>query len=339
MNLRALPKLELLQVIRAIAALAVVFYHSGYQPDYGAYGVEVFFVLSGVVMAMLMQTEASPLLFSARRIIRIVPLYWTMTTIAAFLIWLMPGDRVSARSGNIVEYLQSLFFIPYFNSGRGLIVPMLNPGWTLNYEMTFYFSCAFALFLSRKYSSYLALFVVLFWWLMAALSTSAIGLFYQRPIVLYFLAGILLWQFDQLVKLRFNSRFSLILIPIICVFLSLLDFWEKRKISTSYSEFLKIFFVIFIVWLGLACEESFQKIKETFRNILIEIGDSSYAIYLTHLFVIHLLFIFSKKIGLTRHGIFLAIISIILSTIIGILVHRYFDLPIQKKLKRLIPKN
>lgn len=326
-----IPKLELLQVIRAIAALAVVFFHSHYKPGYGAYGVSIFFVLSGVIMAMLLETAESSIQFIQRRLIRIVPLYWCTTTLMAIVTWLLPSSRLSGNLGGIYEYILSLLFIP-FRAADGCIVPILGPGWSINYEMIFYFTCTLGLLLNRRYSTTITVLLVLFWWCLAKFSPTVAGEFYHRTIVLLFIAGMGLWRLSKFVTIRIQSLYSLILIPIACTILAYLDFLGNHY--NKYHQGLIFFWAIVVVAIGLFCEPAFQKIKKEIRSLLIEIGDASYAIYLTHLFVIRLLLMIAPIVKFNRKGLGLAIVSVIASSVVGVLLHRYFDSPLQKTLKR-----
>ena len=69
-----------LQLLRALAALAVVYFHVtseaglGLPVNIGAHGVDVFFVISGFIIAYI--GARSPDGFLLRRLIRIVPFYW-----------------------------------------------------------------------------------------------------------------------------------------------------------------------------------------------------------------------------------------------------------------------
>lgn len=69
-------KLDSIQLLRAIAATAVVVYHIPLFRE-GAWGVDIFFVISGFIMALV--TERSTRHFFAKRVIRVVPLYWLGT--------------------------------------------------------------------------------------------------------------------------------------------------------------------------------------------------------------------------------------------------------------------
>lgn len=144
-------KLIGVQYLRAIAALIVAYFHLTQQvPAYTrvlatdaiistrkfSAGVLVFFVISGFVM-YVSGIGSPPAKFFRRRLVRIVPLYWTLT-LAVIGLALVPGFlHHSALS--LRHVLESLLFIP----GQ---TPILDPGWSLNFEMFFYALFALALF-------------------------------------------------------------------------------------------------------------------------------------------------------------------------------------------------
>jgi len=76
-----------IQALRALAALAVVFYHTDFRlwnnlhTDFQ--GVAVFFVISGFIVPRISQTTA--VAFAVHRFIRIVPMYWLATYAAIVL--------------------------------------------------------------------------------------------------------------------------------------------------------------------------------------------------------------------------------------------------------------
>ncbi|HNY65465.1 MAG TPA: acyltransferase [Deltaproteobacteria bacterium] len=134
-----------IQSLRAVAALCVVLLTSGgwFAHEYpGAYanpfaygngGVDLFFIISGFIM--LHSIHAAPAmgarLFMARRIVRIVPLYWVATTFFLALALLFP----SMFRQYVFEpwhALRSYLFVPQDS------LPVIRTGWTLVYEMYFY---------------------------------------------------------------------------------------------------------------------------------------------------------------------------------------------------------
>jgi exopolysaccharide production protein ExoZ len=156
--------LRSLQVLRGLAALAVLALHlsivtehalrlPGYLPrlTLGEAGVDLFFVISGFIMvhasAGSFGQHRAPVAFLARRIVRIVPLYWAVSgfLLAAFV----------ARSADLATLdlswpaiAASFVFVP-FERPSGLTWPLLQVGWTLNFEMFFYVVFAAALVLRR----------------------------------------------------------------------------------------------------------------------------------------------------------------------------------------------
>src|SRR5262249_39672775 len=134
--------LDSLQALRAVAALSVVLYHIDFIGR-GAFGVDIFFVLSGFIICHV--TAADRQHFLLKRLIRIVPLYWARTLVVCALALAAPR-LLQTTSDSWMGLLKSLFFIPY-EKESGRVYPVLFLGWTLNYEMFFYvvFSIALAL--------------------------------------------------------------------------------------------------------------------------------------------------------------------------------------------------
>ena len=141
-------RLNSLQYLRAAAALAVVAYHAlqwcdgGF--DVGRAGVDVFFVISGVVMWTLVDGETlTARRFIWRRFTRVAPLYWLATLLVAAIAPFWPYFLPEVKPG-LTHLLLSLAFIPHLDP-KGLPFPTLPPGWTLDYEMIFYLIVAASL--------------------------------------------------------------------------------------------------------------------------------------------------------------------------------------------------
>jgi exopolysaccharide production protein ExoZ len=183
-----------IQYLRALASLAVVFYHAtqwtGRAVDIGSAGVDVFFVISGFIMwRTTADGKTGPGRFLLKRAIRIVPLYWLITiglTVAA----VMAPARFSDQQPQPAHVLLSLAFIQHLNP-RGEPFPLLQLGWTLNYEAFFYVLFAIALALPRQWRLPFLGFVLV--------SGAIGGLMYPpayvlllNPMLLEFLSGVLL---------------------------------------------------------------------------------------------------------------------------------------------------
>lgn len=152
-----------LQVLRAIAALNVVSLHtvvtsSAYHQDliflrffdgWGANGIDIFFVLSGFVMAyILSKKEITPSHFLFERITRIAPLYYFLTCILLLLIVLFPQlFRAMNNADLISRFIASIFFVSQLSFHSA---PLLYDGWTLEFEMLFYLLLSLGLFFRKN---------------------------------------------------------------------------------------------------------------------------------------------------------------------------------------------
>ncbi len=137
----------------------------------------------------------TPKQFIQNRLVRIVPLYWVFTTFTVGVMLLSPS---SMQSGvfNLQHVVKSYLFIPALNSGTGEMMPVIPPGWTLNYEMFFY--CIFAIVLilpvrcrAMALMAVLGFFAVLGPWFP---TEGTIGHFYTSSIILEFGLGVLVGE-------------------------------------------------------------------------------------------------------------------------------------------------
>ena len=160
----------------------MVAFHTGWtHTALGQAGVDVFFVISGFIMAHVSRRETTPGAFLLARVTRVVPLYWVVTLVAVVL------HRVT-DAGHILE---SLAFWPHPDQ-EGRDWPVLLQGWTLCYEMFFYalFAAALLIVPSRRLP---ALTVVLLALAVAGAvlhPANAAVATYTSPLLLEFLAGL-----------------------------------------------------------------------------------------------------------------------------------------------------
>src|SRR5581483_8088142 len=114
-------RLPNIQLLRAGAALMIVVFHCGieagrlaaisgtpklYDVDPWGAGTSLFFAISGFIMvvttAASFGSPAAALDFMRRRLIRIVPLYWTLTTFLLGLVLVMPSLMPQVSSADHV---------------------------------------------------------------------------------------------------------------------------------------------------------------------------------------------------------------------------------------------
>lgn len=134
--------------LRAIAVLAVVFYHTQLGCPGGFVGVDVFFVISGYLITRILEKDLlagrfSVIKFYQRRIRRIFPaLFVVIFTTGAIGLRFLPPDELkdlgkcivaaSAFASNILFFRRSGYF-----DHSSLIQPLLHT-WTLSIEEQFY---------------------------------------------------------------------------------------------------------------------------------------------------------------------------------------------------------
>ena len=154
-------KLGNLEIIRFLAASMVVFFHLqekfavelGLLPElnsalgiFGAAGVDIFFVVSGFVIALnVSNPKVSSVSFLGARAARIIPSYWLLTLLAAATMFAVPSQF--QREISFVDIWTSMTFL---NTQFGIALPVISMGWTLNLEILFYLLVTISLLLARK---------------------------------------------------------------------------------------------------------------------------------------------------------------------------------------------
>ena len=274
-----------IQHLRALACMAVVVFHAtedlGGPLDIGQTGVDLFFVISGFIMWTLAATrESTPKVFLWRRIARIVPLYWLVTLAIFVKCATAPGAATPFTTANLID---SLLFIPY-RSDDGNILPVLYPGWTINYEMFFYMLMTAALFLRSAWRLPVLAATLVGLAVSGAVfhPASAIGQTYTSAITLEFLFGVVvarLWLAGRRISPRIGAALcglGLAILGIGYATLPLPHYQAWRFLEAGVPALL-------IVLGALACEAVLPRMR-----LLKSIGDGSYAIYLVHASVLNL---------------------------------------------------
>lgn len=333
-------RIDAIQIARVFAALLVVFDHAlinlmsaGTIPsDYpfafrsGGFGVLLFFVISGFVMAHSMyDTFAQPgnwKTFLARRIVRITPLYWLVTlAIAAKAIAL-------SSLGSISQVVLSLAYIPY-RAEHGEIQPLNGIGWTLNYEMQFYLIFALCLCFSRR-AGMILLSAILFALVLfrdAAVSSVDGELlqtaltFWMDPIILYFLGGTWLGLLRARLD-RSNSPPKASLSALVAGMLAAILTYEVLLLHGFMPRWLECVFVLSIVAaLGLTNSTS----DAPAMNLLKRLGDASYSTYLTHLFVLSAMWKVAGPHRIPMSPVMYMLLAFVCTNIVGLLTYKLVE--------------
>ena len=337
----AKPIFASIQILRAIAALLVVIFHlrivegknaSG-EPllpqwfDFGDGGVDLFFVISGFVMITITagcyQSPAGAGRFLAKRAWRILPPYWFYTTLAVILMAVVPAMVNSSfpNQGIIASYLL----------WPQAVVPVLAVGWTLIHEAYFYLVMAviIATLPQRWLPGFLALWAILVGVIYTQAATPAPWLaLISSPMTWEFIAGAFIGLYWR--RLPSWTGVPLLIAGTVIFILGMLaldqiglkhhkDFYRVPVFGTASV----------LMVLGAVVWEAFRQVR--FPLWLLAIGNSSFSLYLSHVFVISAVGRVWAKTGWTDsmlgHTVFI-IIAVIASVFIGLLSYRYLEKPL-----------
>jgi len=335
-------KLNNIQLLRAFAAVAVVLFHTGFafpgMHPFGSFGVDVFFVISGYIMARILDPENnSSDHFLRRRILRIVPPYWFFTLLI-FIAALKVPQLMGATRATGIDLLKSLFFIP-FSKVNGLIQPLLFIGWSLNSEMFFYVALTVGLLFSKRHATWFGAAIVLLviFGCMPFAAVSDPARFYSSEINLNFLLGILSYYAAKHTSPAMALRLR---IP------ALLVAFGSAALLIAVQGILpspKYFYGIRVLILGipsffLVTSASILSQAEWDSQLasLVLIGDASYILYLIHPYCEYSLDrIFAHNHPwLKSESATGALIGVTFSIVAALLIHVYAERPLVKVLNR-----
>lgn len=299
----------------------------------GANGVELFFVISGFVMIVstqnLIGAKDGWKTFAIKRIVRIVPIYWLITTFKLFLLLKTSGVVLHSQLDFWLA-LKSYLFIPALNMD-GEYRPLYGVGWTLNMEMFFYLLFTVALALKFKPLPFLASFFIPLAILAQFKKPGWPDVaFYADPIVLNFLFGMIAAKLIlRGYKLPFGVAITLLIIGLLYLFIPVsLIFrgYNVNQITFGLAAFV-------VVYSGASVNS-----KQTgFWRWPIYLGAASYSLYLIHPSVAPLIPTVLNKLG-CRQPLLSVMLSVVAAIFTGTFFYKLCDQPVTAFLKRLIRK-
>lgn len=323
-----------LQYVRAYAALLVLYFHAvllvnkNYEglvvPVMGSSGVALFFVLSGILMVIVRaHNTMRPFHFLLKRMVRIVPLYWSVTIFYVLVYYFLPEvmNSVQITSATLIK---SLFFIPYENPAlEGEVYPIVIPGWTLNFEVVFYLVFAIAMYFSgfmRLVVLLGALFLVYF---VSYFIADSVLSFYSHPYFFCFLSGVLLgFLSDRLTEI--NKPLSIFMLVFSVMFFVVSLILENMLLDVLSASLLV--FSMFVYERGAG---------RLFRNRFLAItGDSSYSLYLTHGMVLAVIMKICILLNLPWYVCLL--LCLVVSWVVGLMVYNLYERHLTKYFSNLI---
>jgi exopolysaccharide production protein ExoZ len=287
-----------IQYLRAVAAGLVAFHHAlgipiyaHYTAHFGTVGVDLFFVISGFIMwTTTEQSEPAPVRFWLARIVRVVPLYWIFTTIYVAAALITPESFYVVHL-DLAHIVKSYLFVPAAHPTLGMILPVYALGWTLNYEMFFYLVFGLCLFVPwprARFALLAAAFLLLVACGLLVRPDGAIARTYTDPILLEFLAGVMLAILSPLL-MRCGTLAGLALVTAAIVWVAIVfgcGLAAERILSHGIPAVMAV--------AGALMIEPVARARPS--RLWLMLGDASYSIYLAHPFAQRILLIAANRI-------------------------------------------
>jgi peptidoglycan/LPS O-acetylase OafA/YrhL len=339
-------KLFAIQYLRAAAAIGVVLAHGSTSLlgngqaliplEAGGKGVDLFFVISGFIMFYTTDTRPiSAAEFYRRRIARVVPLYFILSTVGFLLAFALP-HAFNTMTSQPLDYLRSILFVPFYNARTRNFHPEIGQGWTLNYEMFFYLVFGPCLALTRRWRIVPCL--VLF----CALSLAGAVLHPAGPLLstytddrlLEFVLGMFVGYFLRqpiAPSWRTPAVWALASLACACVLLQIAApaVTLPRLLATGLPAT-----AIVAVALWLELRGRIPKLPW-----LLLLGDASYSLYLSHTFALALLrrlWLHSFDTGLIRTHVLYLLAACLLAIPASVLLYRWVELPASRAAAKLL---
>lgn len=341
-------KLYSIQILRAIAALSVVLFHSHFAINpfpkefridipflykYGYLGVDLFFVISGFIISHITYNKKfDPASFAIKRFIRIFPLYWIFC-ILAFYLFITAGLRFGPKDPTIENLLASLAIFPIEGS------PAYGVGWSLEHEIIFYLLSAIILSLtgSKQLMICLVALGVAGITKEILISSGTIPKFWDfhllSPFNLCFFAGVFVHRISPYLTRKHAVGLgcaTALVIGLTAYFMQ--NSIPSVRIATRYAGVAAS--CLLIVAFALSMESYRSTILAPAGRALIAIGNASYSLYLVHWIILVNMGRMKYKIAfgapdwsaeLWRFG------WVAVCVVLSLAMYRFFERPLNEK--------
>ncbi len=327
-----------IQMLRAIAALLVVFHHAlphyavmggeitliSSVGEWGFLGVDIFFVISGFIMAYTTFNKARTFdnakTFFKHRLFRIYLGYWPFFFVMLALFFVTNPQKISD-----LDVVGSFFLINV--DMFQLVLPI---SWSLSYELYFYFLFLFTFIFSIKQLYVLIpvfIGLILFLVLYSFFNSEFQQHFFYSHFLLEFFAGVLLYMYKDHLMRSWMLPVSLLI--------AIMAYSYGITYETKNGLFRVLTFgtgALFIVLGALILEQkNLYRAGKQFEAL----GNASYTLYLSHLIIIQLFYLFGLRGFFSSEGVVLPLIGlfvmIALTVIFSLLYYQKIEKPVYQK--------
>jgi len=306
-------------------------------------GVDIFFVISGFIMVYVThkwQNNAARHIpeFLFARSFRIYPLYWMVSLPLLALYILRPDLVFSASSWNEPNLIKSFFLWPDES------FPLLEIGWTLIHEMSFYLIFSLILIVPRAFRP-----IAICVWAICVILAFAIGApqlgpvarLLSHPLALEFCLGALLAYglIAQNHDIKRGASYGFIILSLVLFILSVIAFQQSGHNNPGMGWPRVGSFGVSAVMLLMGAY-MLERSGRSAPRWCVKIGDWSYALYLTHVLTLSLIgriWAGFDRLGLLDNFIMLPL-CLIGAVVAAGLTHKIIEAPLMRASKLLQKK-
>ena len=325
--------------IRAVAILAVIFFHYNIYPFSGGYlGVDVFLVISGYLITSFIIPKLSNNFnfseFFFRRIKRLLPTYYvTLLLSLIFAYYLFSPDdlnKFAKSSINSILFLSNFYF--WANSGywdESNTNPLLHT-WTLSLEWQFYFFISIFLFIGWRFcKKKLNLLILILFCISLFLSVLYIGRdvsFFLIPFRLFeFLIGSYIFIHKNNAKIFYKNNF-LSFFGLLLIIFSFIYF-------DSFSNIPGYLSLIPCLGTAILLYQDSSYVHQILSNKkIVYIGLISYSLYLLHWPII----IFYNSFNIIELKLEIKILLLVFTIFLSILNYEIIEKKIRKSIFKFV---
>jgi len=327
-----------IQMLRAAAAIAVVLHHAypHYQAmggdiqwiiiisQWGFMGVDIFFVISGFIMAYTTfgkaRTVGNAKTFFKHRLFRIYLGYWPFFLLMLLAIFVTNPQKIESLD----------IFGSFFLTNADMFQLVLPVSWSLSYELYFYLLFLFTFIFSvRQLYRVIPIFMVmiLFLVLFTFYDPSLPQSFFYSPFLLEFFAGVILYMYrEYLIKLW--------LLPMALILLLVsYSYGIHDELKNGLYRVLSFGTGAFFIVLSALILEHYQLFCAGKR--LEALGNASYTLYLSHLLIIQTFYFSGLRGVFTADNQWLPLLGLLsillLSVLFSLAYYRKIERPVYQK--------
>jgi peptidoglycan/LPS O-acetylase OafA/YrhL len=303
--------------------------------EFGNSGVDIFFVISGFIMATISQKYFKDkdkfYKFIYARFSRIYPLYWFYSILIVPVLYIRPEwvNSSELAQGRSVDPISTIFLFPTDT------LPLIIVGWSLIHEIYFYIVFGFIILLVDKLK---LIKYILMWAAMVILgnifikhSMPLIQLI-SHPLTIEFILGVLIGlYFLNYSSIRYPRTLLFISFSSFIAVFYLNEVDEIREWNRILLYGIPSFFLVFS---SVNAEEYGLK----FNKYLAKIGDSSYSIYLAHILVLSAVVKIFNILPFNGYMFeAIMVLTMITATLVwGLISYRYIEIPLINFTRRFL---